>query len=176
MTSSSHAMTAGTKLQPLRRMHRSDRERWLAEQAFAHLAVKARQCQPFGAAAAEAAGLDTFVGHVRQAGGDSGLCRGALTQWRRWKVVCSRCGCGQRSRAWRILPDADWQARIGRGERARIVREFERHAPTEAYRAPILWYNRIVPMTANVKGWNMTPSQTSAKIWPMSGWIAEESG
>ena len=24
---------------------------------------------------------------------------------------------------------------------------------------PILWYNRIVPMTANVKGWNMTPSQ-----------------
>jgi hypothetical protein len=29
--------------------------------------------------------------------------------------------------------------RIGRGERARIVREFERHALTQAYTAPILW-------------------------------------
>jgi peptide/nickel transport system substrate-binding protein len=44
-------------------------------------------------------------------------------------------------------------------ERARIVREFERHALTQAYTVPILWYNRIVPMTANVRGWNMTPSQ-----------------
>jgi hypothetical protein len=41
--------------------------------------------------------------------------------------------------------------RIGRGERARIVREFERHALTQAYTVPILWYNRIVPTTANVK-------------------------
>jgi len=44
-------------------------------------------------------------------------------------------------------------------ERARIVRDFERHALTEAYTVPILWYNRIVATTANVKGWNMTPSQ-----------------
>jgi peptide/nickel transport system substrate-binding protein len=44
-------------------------------------------------------------------------------------------------------------------ERARIVREFERRALTEAYTVPILWYNRIVATTANVKGWNMTPSQ-----------------
>jgi hypothetical protein len=29
--------------------------------------------------------------------------------------------------------------RIGRGERARIVRKFERHALTQAYTAPILW-------------------------------------
>jgi hypothetical protein len=28
----------------------------------------------------------------------------------------------------KILPDADWYARIGRGKRARIVREYERHA------------------------------------------------
>src|SRR5438045_2303687 len=34
------------------------------------------------------------------------LGRGALTQWRRWKVVCSRCGCGQRSTAWRIVQRA----------------------------------------------------------------------
>ena len=44
-------------------------------------------------------------------------------------------------------------------ERARIVREFERRALTEAYTVPVLWYNRIVATTANVKGWNMTPSQ-----------------
>ena len=43
--------------------------------------------------------------------------------------------------------------------RAKIVRDFERHALTEAYTVPILWYNRIVATTANVKGWNMTPSQ-----------------
>jgi peptide/nickel transport system substrate-binding protein len=54
-------------------------------------------------------------------------------------------------------------------ERARIVREFERRALTEAYTVPILWYNRIVPTTANVKGWNMTPSQyigqDLAEVW-----------
>jgi peptide/nickel transport system substrate-binding protein len=44
-------------------------------------------------------------------------------------------------------------------ERLRIVREFERRALTEAYTVPILWYNRIVPTAAYVKGWNMTPSQ-----------------
>ncbi len=43
--------------------------------------------------------------------------------------------------------------------RAAIVREFERQALTQAYTVPLLWYNRIVPTTANVKGWNMTPSQ-----------------
>ena len=43
--------------------------------------------------------------------------------------------------------------------RAAIVREFERHALTQAYTVPLLWYNRIVPTAANVKGWNMTPSQ-----------------
>ena len=44
-------------------------------------------------------------------------------------------------------------------KRAQIVREFERHALTQAYTVPLLWYNRIVPTTADVKGWNMTPSQ-----------------
>jgi peptide/nickel transport system substrate-binding protein len=40
-----------------------------------------------------------------------------------------------------------------------FVREFEPHALKQAYTVPILWYNRIVPTTANVKGWNMTRSQ-----------------
>ncbi|MBV8122268.1 MAG: ABC transporter substrate-binding protein [Alphaproteobacteria bacterium] len=44
-------------------------------------------------------------------------------------------------------------------QRALIVREFERQALTQAYTVPLLWYNRIVPTTANVRGWNMTPSQ-----------------
>jgi peptide/nickel transport system substrate-binding protein len=44
-------------------------------------------------------------------------------------------------------------------ERLAIVREFERQALTQAYTVPILWYNRIVPTAAYVKGWNMTPSQ-----------------
>lgn len=46
-----------------------------------------------------------------------------------------------------------------RGARLKIVREFERRALTQAYTVPILWYNRIVPTAAYVKGWNMTPSQ-----------------
>jgi peptide/nickel transport system substrate-binding protein len=44
-------------------------------------------------------------------------------------------------------------------KRMLIVREFERQALTQAYTVPLLWYNRIVPTTANVKGWNITPSQ-----------------
>jgi peptide/nickel transport system substrate-binding protein len=44
-------------------------------------------------------------------------------------------------------------------KRVLIFREFERHALTQAYTVPILWYNRIVPTTATVKGWDMTPSQ-----------------
>jgi peptide/nickel transport system substrate-binding protein len=54
-------------------------------------------------------------------------------------------------------------------ERLRIVREFERRALTESYTTPILWYNRIVPTAAYVKGWNMTPSQyigqDLAEVW-----------
>jgi peptide/nickel transport system substrate-binding protein len=54
-------------------------------------------------------------------------------------------------------------------KRATIVREFERHALTQAYTVPILWYNRIVATASDVKGWNMTPSQyigqDLAEIW-----------
>ena len=37
-------------------------------------------------------------------------------------------------------------------ERAKIVRDFERHALTEAYTVPLLWWNRIVVTSAQVKG------------------------
>jgi len=54
-------------------------------------------------------------------------------------------------------------------QRARMVRDFERHAITEAYSVPILWWNRIVITSADLKGWNMTPShfigQDLADVW-----------
>jgi peptide/nickel transport system substrate-binding protein len=54
-------------------------------------------------------------------------------------------------------------------ERAKIVRDFERHALTEAYTVPLLWWNRIVVTSANLKGWNITPShfigQDLTDVW-----------
>ena len=54
-------------------------------------------------------------------------------------------------------------------ERARIVRDFERHALTQAYTVPLLWWNRIVVTSARLHGWNLTPShfigQDLADAW-----------
>jgi peptide/nickel transport system substrate-binding protein len=54
-------------------------------------------------------------------------------------------------------------------QRAKIVREFERHALTEAYSVPFLWWNRIVAATPAMKGWHLTPShyldQDLAEVW-----------
>jgi peptide/nickel transport system substrate-binding protein len=54
-------------------------------------------------------------------------------------------------------------------QRAKIVREFERQALTEAYAVPILWWNRIVANSAQLKGWAITPShylnQDLADVW-----------
>ncbi len=54
-------------------------------------------------------------------------------------------------------------------ERAKIVRDFERHAMTEAYTVPLLWWNRIVVTSAQLKGWSITPShfigQDLADVW-----------
>ncbi|HEX9489368.1 MAG TPA: hypothetical protein VF930_03725, partial [Stellaceae bacterium] len=54
-------------------------------------------------------------------------------------------------------------------QRARMVREFERHALTEAYAVPFLWWNRIVATSAAVKGWHLTPShyleQDLTEVW-----------
>jgi peptide/nickel transport system substrate-binding protein len=54
-------------------------------------------------------------------------------------------------------------------QRARIVRDFEQHALTEAYEVPILWWNRIIVTSATLKGWNMTPShyigQDLTDVW-----------
>jgi peptide/nickel transport system substrate-binding protein len=54
-------------------------------------------------------------------------------------------------------------------QRAKIVRDFERHALTEAYMVPLLWWNRIVATSATVKGWSITPShfigQDLTDVW-----------
>jgi peptide/nickel transport system substrate-binding protein len=54
-------------------------------------------------------------------------------------------------------------------QRARMVRDFEMHALTEAYSVPVLWWNRIVVVSAKLKGWNMTPShyigQDLTDVW-----------
>src|SRR5208283_5552991 len=44
------------------------------------------------------------------------------------------------------------------GERARIVRGFERRALTDAYTVPFLWWNRTVVSLTKFKGWNISPS------------------
>ena len=54
-------------------------------------------------------------------------------------------------------------------KRASIVREFERRAFDQAASVPILWWNRIVVTSANLRGWNMTPShylgQSLTEVW-----------
>jgi peptide/nickel transport system substrate-binding protein len=43
-------------------------------------------------------------------------------------------------------------------ERYWAVRAFEHRMLLESYTVPLLWWQRIVVMRANVKGWGMTPS------------------
>ncbi len=54
-------------------------------------------------------------------------------------------------------------------QRAKIVRDFERHALTEATSVPFLWWNRIIANSAAVKGWHLTPShyleQDLTEVW-----------
>jgi peptide/nickel transport system substrate-binding protein len=53
--------------------------------------------------------------------------------------------------------------------RARIVRDFERHALNQAYTVPLLWWNRIVVTSSKLKGWSITPShfigQDLTDVW-----------
>lgn len=54
-------------------------------------------------------------------------------------------------------------------QRAKMVQDFERHALTEAYTVPLLWWNRIVATSAKLKGWSITPShfigQDLTDVW-----------
>ena len=54
-------------------------------------------------------------------------------------------------------------------QRAKIVRAFEKHALTEAYTVPLLWWNRIVVTSSKLGGWYITPShfigQDLTDVW-----------
>jgi peptide/nickel transport system substrate-binding protein len=54
-------------------------------------------------------------------------------------------------------------------QRALMVHDFERHALTEAYTVPLLWWNRIVATSSKLKGWSITPShfigQDLTDVW-----------
>ena len=54
-------------------------------------------------------------------------------------------------------------------QRAKMVRDFEQHALTEAYTVPLLWWNRIVATSSKLKGWSITPShfigQDLTDVW-----------
>jgi peptide/nickel transport system substrate-binding protein len=54
-------------------------------------------------------------------------------------------------------------------QRTKMVRDFERHALTEAYTVPLLWWNRIVATSSKLKGWSITPShfigQDLTEVW-----------
>jgi peptide/nickel transport system substrate-binding protein len=54
-------------------------------------------------------------------------------------------------------------------QRANIVREFERHALTEAFTVPLLWWNRIIVTAEKFRGWSVSPShyigQDLADVW-----------
>ena len=39
-----------------------------------------------------------------------------------------------------------------------LLRDFEKHAMTQAYAVPFLWWNRIVATSSRLKGWAITPS------------------
>jgi peptide/nickel transport system substrate-binding protein len=58
-------------------------------------------------------------------------------------------------------------------QRAKMVHDFERHALTEAYTVPLLWWNRIVATSSKLKGWSITPShfigQDLTDIWLSQG-------
>jgi peptide/nickel transport system substrate-binding protein len=43
-------------------------------------------------------------------------------------------------------------------KRKQILREFERHALTEAYNIPVVWWHRIIVNWKQIKGWHMSPS------------------
>ena len=55
------------------------------------------------------------------------------------------------------------------GDRYRLLRAFETRLLTEAYNVPLLWWQRVVVMSAKVNGWEMSPShligQDLEKVW-----------
>ena len=64
----------------------------------------------------------------------------------------------------------DKQARtIDVTERKALSRQFEKHAITQAYSAPLLWWERIIVLNKKVKGWehqaNHFTGQDLTDVW-----------
>jgi peptide/nickel transport system substrate-binding protein len=64
----------------------------------------------------------------------------------------------------------DAQAReLDRGRRRTLLRQMEARVINQAYMVPLFWFERIVPMAANVRGWDLTPShllnQDLGSVW-----------
>ena len=58
---------------------------------------------------------------------------------------------------------------LDKGERYRIIREFEQRVLDQAYTIPVLWWHRIVVHWKQMHGWHMTPStylnQDLTDVW-----------
>jgi peptide/nickel transport system substrate-binding protein len=57
-------------------------------------------------------------------------------------------------------------------QRKDIVGQFERHALTQAYSAPLLWWQRIVVHHKKIKGWELHPSHFTAHDY-VDVWLDE---
>ena len=54
-------------------------------------------------------------------------------------------------------------------ERAKLIRAFEARDMDESWAVPVVWWNRIVAHSAQLKGWKILPShylnQDLASVW-----------
>jgi peptide/nickel transport system substrate-binding protein len=67
----------------------------------------------------------------------------------------------------------DKQARaIDPAERKRLVNQFEIRGLTQAYSAPILWWQRIVVLNKKIRGWELHPSHFTAHDY-VNVWLDE---
>ena len=57
-------------------------------------------------------------------------------------------------------------------ERKKLVNQFEIHGLTQAYSAPILWWQRIVTLHKKIKGWELHPSHFTAHDY-VDVWLDE---
>jgi peptide/nickel transport system substrate-binding protein len=64
------------------------------------------------------------------------------------------------------------QLRAGSDQERMQIRAFERRALDQAYQVPLLWWHRIVPTHAAVRGWRMSPSHNLGQDL-VDVWIAQ---
>jgi peptide/nickel transport system substrate-binding protein len=50
------------------------------------------------------------------------------------------------------------QRTLDRDQRRLLVRQLDERVLTQAYATPVFWTNRIIPLAAEIQGWNIMPS------------------